>query len=82
MFAVIMHNDDYTTMDFVIEILRKIFKKDIAEATEIMFDIHQKGSRVVSVYTYDVAVSKTNMALSMAKDSGFPLLITVNEAME
>jgi len=82
LYAVIMHNDDYTTMDFVVEVLRKIFKKDIAEATAIMLDIHTKGSRVVSVYTYDIAVSKANLALSMASDRGFPLMITVKEAMK
>lgn len=82
LYAVVMHNDDYTTMDFVVDVLRKIFKKDIAEATAIMLDIHQKGSRVVSVYTYDVAVSKANMALSLAAEKGFPLMITVKEAME
>jgi len=82
LYAVIMHNDDYTTMDFVVEILRKIFKKDLAEATAIMLDIHTKGSRVVSVFTYDVAVSKTNMALAQASERGFPLMITVREAMD
>ena len=82
MFAVVMHNDDYTSMDFVVEVLEKVFNKNLSEATEIMFDIHNKGSRVVSVYTYDIAVSKSNMAMSLASDRGFPLMITVEEAME
>ena len=82
LYAVIMHNDDYTTMHFVVEILKKIFNKDLMEATAIMLDIHTKGSRVVSVYTYDIAMSKANMALTMAQDKGFPLMITVTEANE
>ena len=81
-YAVIMHNDDYTTMDFVVEVLRKIFNKDLAEATAIMLDIHEKGSRAVSVYTYDIAVSKANMVLAQASERGFPLLVTVKEAMD
>ena len=82
MYAVIMHNDDYTTMDFVVEVLMKIFRKTIEESTAIMLDIHRKGSRAVQVYTYDIAVTKANMALSMASDRGFPLMVTVKEAME
>ena len=80
MYAVVMHNDDYTTMDFVVEVLIKIFRKNIDEATAIMLDIHKEGLRVVSVYTYDIAVTKTNMALAMASDRGYPLMITVKEA--
>ena len=82
LYAVVMHNDDYTTMDFVVDILKKIFHKNMTEATEIMFDIHNNGSRVVAVYTYDIAVTKTNMAVSMASDRGFPLMVTVKEADE
>ena len=82
MYAVIMHNDDYTTMDFVVDVLMKIFKKNLIEATAIMIDIHKKGSRIVSVYTYDIAVTKSNMAMAMAQDKGFPLMVTVKEALE
>jgi len=82
MYAVIMHNDDYTTMEFVVEVLRKIFKKELPEATAIMLDIHKNGSRVVSVYTYDIAVTKANQALTMASDRGYPLLVSVKEAEE
>ena len=82
MYAVVMHNDDYTTMDFVVEVLMKIFKKSPDEAAAIMLDIHRCGLRAVSVYTYDIAVTKANMALSMASDRGFPLMVTVKEAAE
>jgi len=80
MYAVVMYNDDYTTMDFVVEVLIKIFKENIDEATAIMLDIHKEGLHVVSVYTYDIAVTKTNMALAMASDRGYPLMITIKEA--
>ena len=82
MYAVVMHNDNYTTMEFVVDVLMKIFQKNIMEATAIMLDIHKKGSRIVSVYTYDIAVTKSNMAIALAQEKGFPLLVTVKEALE
>ena len=82
MYAVIMHNDDYTTMDFVVDILVKIFKKTLADATAIMIDVHNKGSAVVAVYTYDIAATKTAQATAIASDRGYPFLLTIKEALE
>lgn len=73
MYKVILHNDHYTTMDFVVEILTRIFQKSAAEATKIMLDVHKKGRGVCGIYTYDLAVTKTSRVHQMAKMRNFPL---------
>jgi ATP-dependent Clp protease adaptor protein ClpS len=73
MFKVILHNDHYTTMDFVVEVLMRIFQKSTAEATRIMLDIHQRGHGICGIYTYDIAVTKTSRVHAIAKNRGFPL---------
>ena len=55
-YNVIMHNDDVTTMDFVVHLLRVVFFKSPEDATQIMLDVHQNGSANVGIYTYDIAV--------------------------
>ena len=74
---VIFYNDDYTTMDFVVEVLRSIFNKSEEEANNLMLTIHEIGSSVVGSYTYDIAVSKANITRSMARKNGFPLRVEV-----
>jgi ATP-dependent Clp protease adaptor protein ClpS len=73
MYRIIMHNDHYTTMDFVIEVIMKVFHKPAAEATKIMLDIHKKGLGICGVFTYDIAVSKISEVHAMAKRRQFPL---------
>ena len=73
MYRVILHNDDYTTMDFVIEVLVKIFHMPTAQATQIMLDVHKKGNGICGVYTYDIATSKIDQVHSMARSNEFPL---------
>ncbi len=73
MFRVILHNDHYTTMDFVVEVLMKIFQKPAAEAMKIMMNIHRHGHGACGVYTYDIAVTKVNRVHAMAKSRGYPL---------
>ena len=82
MFAVILHNDDYTTMDFVVELLTRIFHKSATDAAALMMQVHEEGASVVGVYTYDIAATKKMQAELMADKHGFPLQITVSEAME
>ncbi len=82
MYSVTMHNDDYTTMDFVILVLIKIFHKDEAEANTIMMDVHKSGKSVVGIYTYDLAVTKKIMAQQMSAERGFPLKVTVEEVIQ
>jgi ATP-dependent Clp protease adaptor protein ClpS len=80
MFKVILHNDHYTAMDFVVEVLMKIFQKPAAEATKIMLDIHHRGHGYCGVYTYDIAVTKTSLVHAMAKTKGFPLRCSYEKA--
>ena len=79
MYKVLIHNDDYTTMDFVIKVLVKVFKKEIIEATQIMYDVHKKGVGVAGIYSYDIAATKTVQAMTMAEESGFPLKFSMEE---
>ncbi len=79
MYVVIMHNDDYTTMRFVVEVLIQIFNKSSIEASELMMKIHTKGNAVIGIYTYDIAVTKKLLADKMAKQREFPLKITIDE---
>ena len=76
---VIMHNDDYTTMYFVIEILTNVFNKDQKDAEEITLKIHLEGKSVVGIYTRDIAFSKVRIANRLIELSGFPLKITTEE---
>ena len=79
-YKVIMQNDDFTSMEFVVDILMNIFKIDNVEANRIMLDVHSKGRGVVGVYRYDIAVTKVSIAMNMAKEEGFPFMITIEEA--
>ena len=75
-YKVIFHNDDFTTMEFVVKVLVEVFYKSESEATSIMLNVHEHGRAVVGIYGYDIAVTKTNKALAMAKAEGYPLRIT------
>lgn len=79
-YKVIMHNDDYTTMEFVIKILIKVFNKSFIDAEKIMIDVHKKGRGIAGIYSYDIAVTKVATAMSMAKSEGFPFKLTTEEA--
>lgn len=79
-YKVIMHNDDYTTMEFVIVVLVRIFNKSIKDAEKIMLDVHRNGRGIAGIYSYDIAVTKVATAMSMAKSEGFPFKLTTEEA--
>lgn len=76
MYKVTMHNDNVTTMDFVIKVLIEIFHKNADDAEKLMMKIHLEGSAVVGVYTYDIARTKVRTVTLMAKEKGFPLKTT------
>ena len=78
-FKVIMLNDNYTTMEFVIEILISIFKKTQEEATDIMLKIHNNGSAVCGVYPYEIALTKVKQVEYNARKVGFPLKAIMQE---
>ena len=80
MYSVILHNDDYTPMDFVVQILVGIFDKDQNEATALMLEVHQKGKSIVGEYVYDIAMTKKLQADAISDQSNYPLKITVEEA--
>ena len=72
-YKVLLHNDDYTTMDFVVEVLMRVFRKNEAEAMTIMLSVHNKGYGVCGLYTAEVAETKVDFVHRLAKSAGFPL---------
>lgn len=78
-YKVYLLNDDYTSMDFVIDILISIFHKNYEEAEKIMLDIHKKDRGLCGVYTYEIAETKVMQVTRKAKESGFPLKATMEE---
>ncbi|GHU80499.1 ATP-dependent Clp protease adapter protein ClpS [Spirochaetia bacterium] len=79
-FRVILLNDNYTTMDFVVEILMVIFHKPEGEATKIMLDVHRKGRGVVGLYPWDIAQTKADQVHTLARQEEFPLRCVVEKA--
>ena len=73
MFKVVLLNDDYTTMDFVVEVLETIFNKQPAEAFRIMMMVHTQGRGLCGVYPYEIAETKVEAVINRARDNGFPL---------
>ena len=81
-YKVIIHNDDLTTMDFVVEVLKTVFFYSDEKAEALMLQVHHANKAVVGIYTYDIAVSKANKATNMAREKGFPLRLTVEPEEE
>jgi ATP-dependent Clp protease adaptor protein ClpS len=80
MFKVIMLNDDYTPMEFVVMVLERFFSKNHDEATRIMLHVHQKGVGVCGVYTYEVAETKVTQVMDVARQHQHPLQCTLERA--
>lgn len=78
-YTVIFHNDHYTTMEFVVFVLRKIFGLNEDAAYQIMLDVHKKGRGAVGNYSYDVAVTKVNQVHTLAKENEYPLKCSVEQ---
>ena len=76
-YKVIIYNDDFTTMEFVVMILVQVFFKSEEEAQTLMLQVHHSDKAVVGIYSYDIAASKVNKATRMAREQGFPLRLTV-----
>ncbi|MCX7679118.1 MAG: ATP-dependent Clp protease adapter ClpS [Spirochaetes bacterium] len=80
MYRVLLLNDHYTPMDFVVQVLMDVFHKPAQEATMLMLDVHRKGRGVCGVYTLDIALTKIAQVHQLAKQRGFPLKCTYEEA--
>ena len=82
MWRVLLHNDDYTTQEFVVWVLETVFRKDAAEARTIMLHVHQAGVGLAGLYTRDVAETKQRATQRLAEQQEFPLLVTVEPEPE
>ncbi|GGD36724.1 ATP-dependent Clp protease adapter protein ClpS [Malaciobacter pacificus] len=78
-YNVFLLNDDYSTMDFVIDVLVKVFRKSLDEAAQIMMNIHNNGKELCGVYTYEIAATKVAQVKTMAREKGFPLKAIMEE---
>lgn len=78
-FKVLLHNDDYTTMEFVVHVLTRVFHKNEPEAMRIMMAVHKQGLGVCGIYTAEVAETKVDTVHTMAKAAGYPLRASLEE---
>ena len=80
LYKVVLLNDDYTTMEFVISVLEDVFQKTPAEAFQIMMHVHVNGRGIAGVYPWEVAETKVEQVIATARDAGFPLKAITEEA--
>ena len=73
LYKVILLNDDYTTMEFVVSVLESVFQKSPAEAYRVMMAVHTQGRGIAGIYPWEVAETKADAVISLARESGFPL---------
>ncbi|QEZ88578.1 ATP-dependent Clp protease adaptor ClpS [Aliarcobacter cibarius] len=78
-YNVFLLNDDYSTMEFVIDVLVKIFRKTVSEAEAIMLNVHNNGKGLCGVYSFEIATTKVAQVKTMAREKGFPLKATMEE---
>lgn len=77
LYRVFIHNDDYTTKNFVVQILMMVFNKSADEATQIMWQAHHHGTALCGIYPFEVAETKVQIVAEAARESGFPLQLTI-----
>ena len=80
LFKVLLHNDDYTTMEFVVWVLESVFNMPEEQAVQIMLNVHLRGTGVAGIYTYEVAEMKVEKTIALAQEHEYPLLATLEEA--
>ena len=79
LFRVLLHNDDYTSMEFVVEVLEQVFEKSPPEAVRIMLNVHQQGLGICGLYTYEIAETKVGAVHDRAREAGYPLRASLEE---
>jgi ATP-dependent Clp protease adaptor protein ClpS len=79
LFKVVLHNDDYTTMEFVVRVLETVFNKPTAEAFRIMLQVHTQGRGICGAYTWEIAETKVGAVHELARSEGFPLRASMEE---
>ena len=79
MYKVILHNDDYTTMEFVVEILVNVFGKSLEKATQMMLNVHSKGKEICGIYPRQIAETKVETVRNLSSSKGFPLKSTLEK---
>ena len=80
LFSVVLLNDDYTTMDFVVQVLESVFNKGPAESFRIMMQVHTQGQGTCGTYPWDIAETKVDTVHQLAQDNGFPLRAVIEKA--
>lgn len=80
LFKVLLHNDDYTTMEFVIWILESVFNMPEEQAVQVMLNVHLRGIGVAGIYTYEIAEMKVERTTALAQEQEYPLLVTMEQA--
>lgn len=79
-YKVLLLNDDYTPMEFVVHVLQRFFKMDMEEATRVMLQVHQRGVGVCGIFSYEVAETKVNQVMDFARQNQHPLQCTLEKA--
>ena len=80
LYQVVLLNDDYTPMEFVVDVLEKFFRMDRTTATRVMLEVHTQGKGICGVFTYEIAETKVALVTSYARDHHHPLMCTLEEA--
>jgi len=80
LFKVLLHNDDFTTMEFVVWVLESVFNMAEEQAIQVMLNVHLRGIGVAGIYTFEIAETKVDKASALAREQEFPLLVTMEQA--
>ena len=80
LYKVLLHNDDYTTMEFVVWVLESVFNMPEEQAIQVMLNVHLRGIGIAGIYTFEVAETKVERTTSMAREQEYPLLVTMEKA--